>query len=211
MIGIGMHLLKHKKTAGFTLIELLVSMAIGLAVIAGVAGTFTAQTRQNNAEEQIAQMQQNVRGALDLMVREIQMAKYNPAGTTAFSSGYGVTYNASQLEVKADIDGDGVINTSSGSVEDIVYAHDGTNLYITRKLGPSGTAEIVADNITAFTFNYYDANGSAVTSSANSGNIRKVTVNITARTAKPDPSFTSNGGYRTYQLSAHITPPNLPL
>lgn len=207
MTGIEMSMSRFKNDAGFTLIELLVSMAIGLSVIAAVAGTFTAQTRQNNAEEQIAQMQQNVRGALDLMLREIHMAKYNPAGTTAFLSGYGVTYNASQLEVKADINGDGVINTSSGSVEDIIYAHDSTNLYITRKLGSSGTAEIVADNITAFTFNYYDANGSAVTSSANSGNIRKVTVNITARTAKPDPSY----GYRTYQLSADITPPNLPL
>lgn len=204
-----MPLLKHKKTAGFTLIELLVSMAIGLAVIAAVAGTFTAQTRQNNAEEQIAQMQQNVRGALDLMLREIQMAKYNPAATaTAFSSGYGVTYNASQLEVKADMNGDEAISTSSGSVEDIIYAYDATNMYITRKLGSSGTAEIVADNITAFTFNYYDANGNAVTSSANSGNIRKVTVNITARTAKPDPNI---GGYRTYQISADITPPNMAL
>jgi prepilin-type N-terminal cleavage/methylation domain-containing protein len=211
MTGVEMSMAKFKNSAGFTLIELLVSMAIGLAVIASVAGTFMAQTRQNSAEEQVAQMEQNVRAALDLMVREIQMAKYNPAGTSAFSSAYGVTYSATQLEVKADMDGNGAIDTSSGSVEDIIYAHDATNRYITRKLGSSGTAEIVADNITAFTFNYYDANGSAVTSSANSGNIRKISVSITARTAKPDPSFTSNGGYRTYQLSADITPPNLSL
>jgi len=201
--------MKNDRASGFTLMELLVSMSIGLVVLAALAKTFTVQSRQNTAEEQISQMQGNARAALDLMVREIQMANYNPAGN-AFSSAYGVTYSASQLEVKADMNGDGTISTSSGSVEDIIYAHDGTNLYITRKLG-SGTAEIVADNITAFTFNYYDANGSAVTSSANSGNIRKVTVNITARTAKPDPSYTSNSGYRTYQISADITPPNLPL
>jgi len=187
-----------------------VSMSIGLVVLAAVAKTFTVQSRQNTAEEQIAQMQQNARAALDLMVREIQMAKYNPAGT-AFSSSYGVTYSASQLEIKADMDGDGVLSTATGSVEDIIYAHDGTNLRITRKLGSSGTAEIVADNITAFTFSYYDANGSAVTSSGNSASIRKVTVNITARTAKADPSYTANGGYRTYQISADITPPNMAL
>lgn len=190
--------------------ELLVSMSIGLVVLAAVAKTFTVQSRQNTAEEQISQMQQNARAALDLMVREIQMAKYNPAGT-AFSSGYGVTYNASQLEIKADMNGDGSISTSSGSVEDIIYAHDSANLQITRKLGSSGTAAIVADNITAFTFSYYAANGSAVTSAANSGDIRKVTVSITARTAKPDPSFTSNSGYRTYQISADVTPPNMAL
>ena len=190
--------------------ELLVSMSIGMVVLAALAKTFTVQSRQNTAEEQIAQMQGNARAALDLMVREIQMAKYNPAGT-AFSSAYGVTYSASQLEVKADMNGDGTISTSSGSVEDIIYARDAVNNYITRKLGSTGTAEIVADNISAFTFAYYDANGSAVTSSGNSGNIRKVTINITARTAKPDPSYTSNSGYRTYQISADITPPNMAL
>jgi len=184
-------------------------MSIGMVVLAALAKTFTVQSRQNTAEEQVAQMQGNARAALDLMVREIQMAKYNPAGT-AFSSAYGVTYSASQLEVKADMDGNGTVSTSSGSVEDIIYARDAANNYITRKLG-SGTAEIVADNITAFTFAYYDANGSAVTSSGNSGNIRKVTINITARTAKPDPSYTSNSGYRTYQISADITPPNMAL
>ena len=201
--------MKNDRASGFTLMELLVSMSIGMVVLAALAKTFTVQSRQNTAEEQIAQMQGNARAALDLMVREIQMAKYNPAGT-AFSSAYGVTYSASQLEVKADMDGNGTISTSSGSVEDIIYARDAANNYITRKLG-SGTAEIVADYITAFTFAYYDANGSAVTSSGNSGNIRKVTINITARTAKPDPSYTSNSGYRTYQISADITPPNMAL
>jgi type IV pilus assembly protein PilW len=201
--------MKNDRASGFTLMELLVSMSIGMVVLAALAKTFTVQSRQNTAEEQVAQMQGNARAALDLMVREIQMAKYNPAGT-AFSSAYGVTYSASQLEVKADMDGNGTISTSSGSVEDIIYARDAANNYITRKLG-SGTAEIVADNITAFTFAYYDANGSAVTSSGNSGNIRKVTINITARTAKPDPSYTSNSGYRTYQISVDITPPNMAL
>jgi type IV pilus assembly protein PilW len=201
--------MKTVRSAGFTLMELLVSMSIGLVVLAAVAKTFTVQSRQNSAEEQISQMQQNARAALDLMVREIQMAKYNPAGS-AFSSAYGVTYSSSQLEIKADVDGNGSIDTSSGSVEDIIYAYDSTNLQITRKLG-SGGAEIVADNVAAFTFSYYDANGAAVSSSVNSGNIRKVTVNITARTARPDPSFTSNGGYRTYQISADITPPNMAL
>jgi type IV pilus assembly protein PilW len=202
--------MKNNRASGFTLMELLVSMSIGMVVLAALAKTFTVQSRQNTAEEQVAQMQGNARAALDLMVREIQMAKYNPAGT-AFSSAYGVTYSASELEVKADMNGDGTISTSSGSVEDIIYARDAVNNYITRKLGSTGTAEIVADNITAFTFAYYDANGSAVTSSGNSGNIRKVTINITARTAKPDPSYTSNSGYRTYQISADITPPNMAL
>lgn len=201
-----------RSNSGFTLIELLVSMTIGLVVLAAVAKTFTVQTRQNNAEEQIAQMQQNVRAALDLMVREIQMAKYNPAGTAFPTGAYGVTYSSSQLEIKSDVsDGNGTISTAAGSVEDIIYAFDSANLRITRQLGTTGTADIVADNITSFTFAYYDANGTAVTSSTNSGSIRKISITIVARTAKPDPGYTTNGGYRTYQVSADITPPNLAL
>lgn len=200
------------RSSGFTLIELLVSMTISLVVLAAVAKTFTVQTRQNGAEEQMAQMQQNVRGALDLMVREIQMAKYDPAGTAFPAGTYGVTYSASQLEIKSDMaDGNGAISTASGSVEDVVYAFDSANLSITRKLGTSGTADVLADNVTSFTFAYYDANGSAVTSAANSGLIRKITITIVARTAKPDPGYTINGGYRTYQITADITPPNLAL
>lgn len=208
---------RHKEAAGFTLVELLVSMAISLVVFAAVAKTFTVQTRQNSAEEQIAQMQQNVRAALDLMVREIQMAKYNPLGSAFPTGTYGVTYSATQLQIQADMNGSGALSTStcdpadSASMENIIYAWDSANLRITRRCGSSGTAELLADNITAFNFGYYDTNGSAVSSSANSGNIRKVTINITARTAKPDPSYPSNGGYRTYELSADITPPNMGL
>jgi len=201
-----------KHSPGFTIIELLVSMTISLVVLAAVAKTFTVQTRQNSAEEQMAQMQQNVRGALDLMVREIQMAKYDPAGTAFPAGTYGITYSASQLEVKSDVaDSNGTISTATGSVEDIIYAFDSTNFYITRTLGSSGTADIVADNITGFTFAYYDANGTAVTSAGNSGSIRKVIIIIVARTAKPDPGYTTNSGYRTYQVTADITPPNLAL
>jgi type IV pilus assembly protein PilW len=207
------HWLRYSiRSDGFTLIEMLVSMAIGLAVLAGITQTFTAQSRQNSAEEQIGQMQQNVRGALDLMIREIQMAKYDPAGTAFPAGTYGVTYSPSQLEIKSDVvDGNGTINTSSGSVEDIIYAYDSATKRITRKLGSGGTAQILADNVTAFTFNYFDANGSTVTLLASSGAIRKVTIAITAETAKADPSFTGNGGKRTYQISADITPPNMAL
>jgi type IV pilus assembly protein PilW len=198
------------EVSGFTLVELMVSMTIGLVILAGIAGTFTLQTRQNSAEEQLGSLQQNVRAALDLMMREIQMAKYDPAGTSFPSSTYGVTYSASQLEIKADISGNGSLDSSSGSVEDIIYAYDSANLRITRQLG-SGTPQVLADNVTAFTFDYYDGSGNAISSLANSGNIRKVTISLTARTAKPDPSYPSNGGYRTYQISASITPPNMGL
>jgi hypothetical protein len=85
--------------------------------------------------------------------------------------------------------------------------YDSANQRITRAVG-SGSAQILADNITAFTFSYLDATGTATAISAN---IRQVSINITATTAKPDPNYTSNGGHRTYTVSATITPINLAL
>ncbi len=183
--------------------ELLISMTIGLVVLGGVAKTFTAQSRQNNAEEQIGQMQQNVRGALDLMLREIQMAGYKPAGGT-FN---GIqTSTSTTLRIKLDLDSSGV--ETDGSTDDISYTFDSSTGLITRTLNNSGASATVADNITAFTFTYLDANGASTTTNTS---VRRITINITARTAKPDPSYTSNSGYRTYQISADVTPPNLAL
>jgi type IV pilus assembly protein PilW len=194
---------KLKKMTGFTLTELMVAMGIGMVVLATVTTTFMAQARFYNAQEQINEMQQNARGALDLITRELKMAGYRPNGGT-FD---GVTYSVSQLMIQADLDGNGAISTSSSANEQITYAYDSTNKRITRKMG-TGTVEVLADNITAFTFSYLNSSGATT---ATSSSVRQVTISITAVTAKPDPNYSSNNGYRNYQISATITPPNLAL
>jgi type IV pilus assembly protein PilW len=193
----------RKQIHGFTLVELMVSMTISLVVLAAIAGTFTVQTRQNSAEEHLGQMQQNVRGALDLMIREIQMAGYKPAGGT-FN---GIqTSTATTLRIKLDLDSSGL--ATDAATDDISYTFDASTGVITRTLNNGGSSATLADNITAFSFTYLDANGASTTTNTA---VRKITINITARTAKPDPSYTINNGYRTYQITADVTPPNLPL
>jgi type IV pilus assembly protein PilW len=194
---------KLQNITGFTLTELIVAMGIGMVVLAAVTTTFMAQARFYNAQEQINEMQQNARGALDVITRELKMAGYNPNGGT-FD---GVTYSVSQLMIQADLDGNGGISTSSSANEQITYAYDSTNKQITRKMG-TGTVEVLADNITAFTFSYLNSSGATTTTSSS---IRQVGISITAITAKPDPNYSSNSGYRTYQITATITPPNLGL
>lgn len=192
-----------KSAYGFTLAEMMVSLAIALAVLAGIAKTFTVQTRQNSAEEQVGQLQQNVRGALDLMLREIKMAGYKPAG----GSFNGIhTSTATTLRIKLDLDGTGV--ESDGATDDITYSYDSAAGQIIRTLNNGATSTVLADNVSNFAFSYLDANGGATTTNTA---VRRITITITARTAKPDPSFPSNGGHRSYQLSAHVTPPNLAL
>ena len=195
--------IKFRNLEGFTLVELMVSMGIGMVILAAVTTTFMSQTRIYNAQEQINEMQQNARGVLDILSRELKMAGYKPNG-----GGFnGVTYSTTQLMVQADLNSDGAISTSSTANEQITYAFDSANDQITRAVG-SGSAQILAEHISAFTFNYLNSTGAATTVSAN---IRQVSITITAKTAKPDPNYTSDGGYRTYTTSATITPGNLAL
>jgi type IV pilus assembly protein PilW len=192
---------RGQKTAGFTLIEVMVSMTIGLVVLAAVAGTFTVQLRQNSAEEQLAQMQQDVRGALDLMVREIEMAGFKPAGVAVNGI---ATSTATTLRIKLDLDSSGV--TTDGATDDISYTY--SSGVLTRTLNNPASSATLADNLTLFSFSYLDANGAATTTSTA---VRRITINITAQTARADPSYPTNGGKRTYQISADVTPPNLTL
>jgi type IV pilus assembly protein PilW len=199
-----MRRLQFKKTEGFTLTELMVSMAIGMVMLAAVTTTFTSQTKIYNAQEQINEMEQSARGVVDIIAREVKMAGYNPANGAVT----GVTYSTSQLQIEADLDVSGAISTSSSANERIIYAFDSANKQITRQVG-SGSAQVLADNITAFDFSYYQGDGTtaATTSSA----IRQVKIDITARTSRPDPNYTSNNGYRTYRVFNTITPINLGL
>ena len=195
--------MKLRNIDGFTLVELMVSMGIGMVILAAVTTTFMSQTRIYNAQEQINEMQQNARGALDIINREVKMAGYNPNG----ASFLGVTYSTTQLMIQADLDSTPGIDVSITPNERITYAYDATNNRITRAVG-SGSAQILAEHISAFTFGYLDSTGTATTVSAN---IRQVSISITAITAKPDPNYTADGGYRTYIVSATITPGNLAL
>src|SRR5918998_2594037 len=100
--------MKSKSRNAFTLLELMVSMSIGMVILAAVTTTFMSQTKIYNAQEQTNEMQQNARGVLDIITRELKMAGYKPNGGS-FS---GVTYSTTQLMIQADLNSDGAISTS---------------------------------------------------------------------------------------------------
>jgi type IV pilus assembly protein PilW len=196
---------------GFTIIELVVGLAIGLILLGVAVKIFLVQQRSYSVQEQLSEMQQNIRAAMDMIVRETKMAGYNPTGAT-FD---GIEYDATktQLRILADLNGDGT--TTATTNEDITYKYyddtdDDYPLQIKRKSG-SGYFQPLAENIHAFAIEYYDANGDTTIISTD---IRQVEIKITGRTDKTDPDLDRVDGplafgYRYGTLTTHVTPENL--
>jgi len=65
-----------RDSKGVTLIELLIAMLISAILIAGIYRTFIHQQKAYATQEQVADMQQNVRVAINRMMREIRMAGF---------------------------------------------------------------------------------------------------------------------------------------
>jgi len=183
---------------GFSLIELMAALGISAIVLTAITSTFISQTRSYNTQEQINAMQQNARVAMDMITREIRMAGYNTNDSLTFD---GITYNAGQIRIQANINGD----TDTGDAnEDITYAYDAVDDTIERTTG--GSTEVLVDDIDTFTFAYLDEDGNATTTSTL---IRQIQITVTARTPVHDPTYTLNGGFRQYTLISLVTPRNL--
>ena len=199
-----------KNSAGFTLVELLIALALGLVVLTSVSNAFISQRKTYDAQEQMTEMIQGTRAVMEIITREVKLAGFDPQkGISGHTNVAGIPYSATQLELRADLDGDGAASASDSN-ELIIYTHDGTNLELDRNAGQAWSgARLLAENIQAFTFTYWKSDGTEVLATADEADIRQIKITITARTAKPDPGYGLNSGYRTYTLTSTVTPPNL--
>ena len=131
------------KNDGFTLVELLISIAIFSIVIGSIFSFSIAQRKYLSVQEQVSGMIQTARAAMDMIFGELSVAGYNPSGAV-FS---GIPYNASQLQIYADVNGNGVLTDPN---ENIIYSYDANNKRILRNTG--GGNQPLAENIQSFTY-----------------------------------------------------------
>jgi len=68
--------LSARSVAGFTIIELLVAMALGMVILAGLIRTFKVQQDSYVIQDQVSAMQQNLRAAMYMITRDLQLAGY---------------------------------------------------------------------------------------------------------------------------------------
>ena len=64
-------------TKGITLLELLTALVICGIVIAGVYRLFIAQSKAYTVQDQVAEVQQSIRSAMEILLRDLRMAGYD--------------------------------------------------------------------------------------------------------------------------------------
>ena len=65
-----------RSRSGFTLVEILVTIPLALLIMAGIYRTFKTQQDSYLIQDQVTVMQQNLRGAMYLITRDLLMAGY---------------------------------------------------------------------------------------------------------------------------------------
>ena len=190
---------------GFTLIEMVVALGLSLVTVTGVYSLYVSELRAQNVREDRLEMQQQARVVIDVVSRELLMAGFDPRGVNKdvdlTNDFQGITYHPDRLTIKADLNGNGLIADPN---ESIIFVYDARTHILRRNTG--GGNQPFGENIESFLVQYFDQEGKPT---ANSLAIRQVGITVTARTEKPDPKFSKNGGYRTVTLHSRLTPRNL--
>lgn len=192
---------------GVTLTELMVALVMGLATVAAVYSVHLIQVKQRILQEDVMAMQQNARAAMDLMTRELRMAGFDPMGVNrdgSVSNDFpGVDYHPTELQIKSDLNGNGLLTDSN---ESIVFLYDASTLTLRRKVGRG--RQPLAEHIQSLALKYFDQRGAPTTDSTN---IRMIEVALTAQTEHADSQYSQNEGHRTFTLRSRVTPRNLGL
>ncbi|MCI5137260.1 MAG: prepilin-type N-terminal cleavage/methylation domain-containing protein [Candidatus Electrothrix sp. AR1] len=182
---------REQKEIGFTFIEVMVSMVISSFIFAGIYGVYSIQQRSYTVQEQVSEMQQKGRAALDFMVRDLRMAAYNdPDG--ACTSGDMTVWSAGPTAFTFDT------CDQSNTQQTITYnlAVNATNplVYDLRRTVGTGTAQKIAEDIEAVEFFYTIENNTdpvtftsmSTVPAASMDQIRSIQISLLIRSTYPD-------------------------
>jgi len=144
---------------GLTLVELLVTTAVLGLVLLVVTGIMLSSSRLETRTVRRATVQASARQALALMTTEIRQAGADPSNPPVGIVGI-VAADSHRVRVRADLNGDGAIQTTEPS-EDVTYAWDDTLGVITRDPGTGASA--MMGNVTDMRLSYFDAANQPIT------------------------------------------------
>ena len=176
----------HSKD-GFTLLEVLMAVAVSSIAMVTLVGAYSAQQRISTRQDEVAELQQNIRAATFMLESDIRMAGFNGEDTTCSTEI--IAANANDFEFEYCIDGlsqdpaaaaDGDFSTIKYELYDGNGTGDNDLGRTVTVNGPTIPANkrVVAERIDSLTFTYLNELG-AVT--ATLGDFRSVQIALTAK------------------------------
>lgn len=190
--------------AGFTLLEALISMSLFALILVTILMVYDSTQQTYVRGEAKADVQQNVRVAMDQIMRDIRLAGYDPSNAIALQTTTGLRYpfppnsgtayvypaapsTLSEMHLIGDVDDD-------GTTDCVGYRLSGGQVLRRKSNWTSGdcawtaTESAVADNISLLSFIYYPQSGT--TSTTSPAQVKRVKVTITGTSTTYGTSFT---------------------
>ena len=188
--------MKQKSTQqqGFTLIELMISLVIAGFLITAMYSVYSLQERSYTVQDQVSEMQQKIRAAMDMMSREIRMAGYDPDASCESI----ITAETDELVFE-------ICDPAVGDYR-FTYEIDDGNLVMNRDNlnGDNDDLEgiTIAEGVDAMELLYLDKNG-AVT--ANRSEISTVKISMLVRASYPDRKYVNSIEYIPESVRLELT------
>jgi type IV pilus assembly protein PilW len=191
-------LMQHHESDGFTLIEVLVALAVSGVILTSVFMAFKSQHDNYLTQDQVVEMQENIRAGVGIMAQELRMAGYDPYNTgnigivTAAANSVSFTLVADSDNL--DNDNDGTID-EQGELDTVTFSFSDTDgdgdMDIGRQDSVNAMATL-AENFDGLEFNYLDENNNQT---ANLNRIESIQISVLARSDQPDSKFSNNSTY----------------
>ena len=205
----------NKRKMGFTLIELLVALSISSILIAASYRTFISQHKIYEVQSDVMGMQQGVRVAMDILVRDIRMAGFN--STISLSSP--IAINPMEEGIRDGTDSIAVQYQYNEVERSITYFvdDDPAEPHLIRKVAEGGvdlSATPLSNNIRDLQLTYgIDLDSDGIVDEwqeAPVGSEDKIIagrISVQVRSGKPDPDYihpVTGDNYRTRQLQSLV-------
>ena len=207
-----------KKQAGFTIVELLVSILLTSIIMTAVYSVYRVQTHSAKVQESRLEAQEYARSVLDMMVREIRNAAYNPLSATngtncaGGSSGAPGVVTATATSFRFTHDFQNTAGTAStpdgicdGPDEDITYTYTtgcAAGLGDVTRNG-SGNPLTNCNATSSFDLRYFKQDGTELSRPVSGGdlvNIQRVLITLIIQSLRPDTEF---GGQLTTTMTSN--------
>ncbi|UCD71559.1 MAG: PilW family protein [Syntrophobacterales bacterium] len=205
----------QKRKTGFTIIELLVALSISSILIAAAYRTFTAQHKVYHVQNEVMEMQQGVRVAMDILARDIRMAGF--WSTVSLSNP--ILINPVEEGIRSGTDSIAVQYQYNGVERTITYFvdDDAAEPHLIRKVTEGGgdlSASPLSNNIRDLQLTYgRDVNSDGIVDQWEENpigwehEIIAARISVQVRSGKPDPDYShpaTGDHYRTRQLQSMV-------